>query len=464
MALVALVPPLLLLWSQRAAVPGAAPAAEFPFVDNPIVSAGFWTGRLTAIAVMARYLWLIAWPMRLSADYSYAQIPVASGRLQDWFACGAILFVLVGCVVLCRRDRAAAFFGGFALLTFLPASNLLFPTGTIMAERVMYLPSVGIIALVVIAVDRLARRIRRPQILAGVAVAIVAGFAVRTWIRNTDWRDDVSLWTSTVRASPHSFKAHRGLAETLHDGDPKHANIDRVVGEIEQAMAPLDALPAASNDARTYRQAGTYYLEQGDLLRGRSGDDRARPRPQAVQAYERSVSVLRRCLTIIEARSQEPPEGAQGSGRNTAAPAADAYRVWSAAYGRLRAHDKAVDAATRARALEPFNVVGYQQSAAAFLGATRHDDAAVALVTGSLVTADRTLRSELVDLYRQGLDPLGCALVETRDGLAINPTCATVRRHACEATGAAIQIHLRAGRADQAQRLQDSAARQFQCP
>src|SRR4029077_16542684 len=43
------VPPLVLMWSQRAAVMGAARSAEFAFVDNPIVGAGFWVGRLTAI-------------------------------------------------------------------------------------------------------------------------------------------------------------------------------------------------------------------------------------------------------------------------------------------------------------------------------------------------------------------------------------------------------------------------------
>jgi len=278
----------------------------------------------------------------------------------------------------------------------------------------------------------------------------------------------VSLWTATVHTSPRSFKAHRGLAEALYESDPTHRNLDRVVAEIEQAIGVLDSLEPSRSDAKTYRMAGGYYLEYGDTLRGegnlrpRAGDGGSRdlrptpnlrppiPPPAAVNAYERAVSALRRAVTIIDARQS--------------GTAADVYRVLSAAHGRLGQHSAAIDAAGRARALDPFNVTGYQQSAAAFLSAARGDEAAVVLMTGVMVTEDRDLRDELVDLYRQGLDPLGCAVVNTRDGAAINPSCATVRRHVCAATIDAVRIDTNAGRSAQAQRLRDSAARQFQCP
>jgi tetratricopeptide (TPR) repeat protein len=260
---------------------------------------------------------------------------------------------------------------------------------------------------------------------------IVAALAARTFIRNRDWTDDVTLWTATVQTSPHSFKAHRGLAEALYESDSRHADMDRVVAEVGEALAALETLPAEQNDAKTYRMAGDYFLEKGD--------------------YERAVSALQRASTIVESR------------RATAATA-DIYRLLSAAQQRLHHNDAAIDAANRARALEPFNVIGYQQSAAAYLSAERRDDAAIALMTGMMVTNDRVLRDELVDLYRQGLDPIGCAVVNTRDGAAINPTCDTVRRHVCAATGQAVEIDTRAGRRDQAERLKASAVRQFQCP
>lgn len=50
-----LVPTAAMLY-QRFLVLSASPPAGFPFADNPLVGAGFWTSRLTAVKVIARYL------------------------------------------------------------------------------------------------------------------------------------------------------------------------------------------------------------------------------------------------------------------------------------------------------------------------------------------------------------------------------------------------------------------------
>ena len=65
----------------RAAVLRMSPPAEFPFTDDPIVGAGFWHGRLTALNVIGRYMRLLLWPAVLSADYSFAQVPLVAEGL-----------------------------------------------------------------------------------------------------------------------------------------------------------------------------------------------------------------------------------------------------------------------------------------------------------------------------------------------------------------------------------------------
>jgi hypothetical protein len=157
LARLAMLPPMgVMLW-QRAAVPASSLPAEWPCYDNPIVGAGFWIGRLTAIKVLARYLWLAFWPMKLSADYSFSQIALAHGSLEDWVCWLAVAAALALTVILWNRNRQAFFFAAFALLNFLPASNLLFPIGTMMAERLLYLPLAGLVAAVVHR-DRCRRR------------------------------------------------------------------------------------------------------------------------------------------------------------------------------------------------------------------------------------------------------------------------------------------------------------------
>ena len=55
------------------------------FVDNPLIAAGLFAGRVTAIQVIGKLAWLFVWPLRLSADYSYNAIPVfGSGGAADY--------------------------------------------------------------------------------------------------------------------------------------------------------------------------------------------------------------------------------------------------------------------------------------------------------------------------------------------------------------------------------------------
>ena len=169
---------------QRAAVLWSSLPTTFPFYDNPIVGAGFVTGRLTALQVMGKYVALLAWPARLSCDYSWAQIPPAGGGATDWLG-------LLGWRRRLRRacgcGAAAAhalFVAGAALLVFLPTSNLLFPIGTIMAERFLYLPAIAFAAGVVAAVDAVGKRVGDQRLVPVLLGLIAMAFAARTWVRN----------------------------------------------------------------------------------------------------------------------------------------------------------------------------------------------------------------------------------------------------------------------------------------
>ena len=94
---------------QRAAVLWAAGPTVFPFYDNPLVGAGWLTGRITALNVMGKYVVLLAWPWRLSSDYSWAQIPPGGG---DWVAWIALAVLIAAGVWLWRGERVAWFWRG----------------------------------------------------------------------------------------------------------------------------------------------------------------------------------------------------------------------------------------------------------------------------------------------------------------------------------------------------------------
>lgn len=96
----------------------------------------------------------------------------------------------------------------FLTLPFLPATNLFFYVGFVVAERLLYLPSVGFCLLVGFGVTKLFDRFHssrsprnRQMILASLCILLLA-LSARTFRRNLDWRDEESLYRSAVQINP----------------------------------------------------------------------------------------------------------------------------------------------------------------------------------------------------------------------------------------------------------------------
>jgi len=86
------------------------------------------------------------------------------------------------------------------------------------------------------------------------------------------------------------------------------------------------------------------------------------------------------------------------------------------------------------------------------------------LMEGVLLTVDPGLRQAVIEMYRAGLDPHGCALLPGQDGRpALNPSCDTVHAHLCQASAAAIAVRVNANRTDLAEQIRAAAARDFRC-
>ena len=408
---------------QRALVLSASPPAEFPFVDNPIAGASFWAGRLTAIKVLARYLWLAIWPVKLSADYSYSEIPLTRGSLGDWIAWIAV--ALGVCLVAClwKRSRLAFFFACFGFLNLLPASNLLFPIGTIMAERLLYLPLAGWLACVALAIDSSARRTRQAHLAPVLIGLIVVAFAARVWLRNIDWKDDLTMASASVQTSPGSFKVHRLLAAALFQSDP--GNIDRVISEANQSLAILESLPDELDVPIPWNQAAAYYLAKGDSLHGASTE----PYQQAIRIALRSIA--------IERASRQAHDRTHGTKAAEPPIAAESYRTLASAYLRVGNAAQALSAAIHARTIDPANVEVYGQIADAYLAQSRGEEAAIALAQGMFATSNGMLRADLLKLYQSGVDVKGCAVISGPRGPALNPACEIVRRDLCSAAAQA---------------------------
>jgi tetratricopeptide (TPR) repeat protein len=458
---IAILVPIVAMLYQRSVVLAASPPAEFPFTDNPLVGADFWTARLTALATIPRYLWLTLWPAKLSSDYSYAAIPLAHGSVQDGIAWAIVAVVIAVVVALYRWNRVAFFMACFAAVTFAPTSNLLFPIGATMAERFLYLPSIGVLACLVMllyaSTERLTITSAMPALVPVALCVIVCGFAVRTWVRNQDWRDDLAMATATIRSTPNSAKAHKLMAHSLFDSDASHSNIDQVIAEAEKALAILDPLPDSRNTPDAYLWAGFYYVTKNEL-QAQNHDK---------EGYQRARQILERCLAIGQAgqTAYNRRLEAQGAGIPSASPIlAEAHRLLSATYLRLGDTDKASQAAGNALSGDVLNPEGYRRMADVLLANHRAEEAAVVLMRGMFITSDLGLRQDLMNVYRSGIDSQKCAIVAGPNGPAINPACELVHEHICAAAADTIRARLAVGPRDVARTQKKTFLRDYGCP
>ena len=216
------------------------------FTENPLAGAGFWTARLTAVKVIGMFLWRFLWPARLSADYSYNAIPLFGWRVWNWEDAKALvaLAVCLGAVLLAvflalrRRStgKPLLFFLGFFFAALLPTANLIVLIGSIMAERFLYLPAVGLAGCAVAAIHALGQRgllkRRAAARVAWAALGLVSlAFTARTYARNIDWQDDRSLWASAVDVCPQSARPHYNLGIEL----------ERLPDRLPEAIAEYQA-------------------------------------------------------------------------------------------------------------------------------------------------------------------------------------------------------------------------------
>jgi tetratricopeptide (TPR) repeat protein len=450
---------LLYAFGRWAAATSDAPVTDTPPLDNPLIAVGALRARLTALALTVKSLGLLLWPHQLSADYSCCAITPLTWppTLRDIgtlvLAIGAAAGVALWSIRQRRSHPERTFFVLLAGLAALPASNLIVIIGTPLAERTLYLPSAGVAALLASVLDDVRRRVPRAGAIAlHVVLAIVLlVFALRTRLRNEDWRSDTTLWTSAVTVVPDSAKANAALAAALFVDGGARPDIDRIVALGERAIA---IQPDYQN---ALVALGGHFLVKGDRLAA-AGQTAA-----ASAVYARAVGVLEKARTLDDAALARARE--QMAGRSAVGPErgdANLYNNLSLAYARTGRPLDALAAYQRSRDLDPLNA-SRQGDVGAMLGQLqRWDDAAVSFWTAILLAPDdATYKRQLVEVYRRLPTDGPRPLVEAGSQVQIVIDHPAVRRQRCRAMANLIANLAAAGRAADADVLR--AQRDGEC-
>ncbi|XP_068215723.1 LOW QUALITY PROTEIN: protein O-mannosyl-transferase TMTC1-like [Palaemon carinicauda] len=186
--------------------------------DNPAACSSSLITRALTFAYLPSFNgWLLLCPWKLSHDWQMASVPLLTSALD---ARNVFSFVFYGLLLLLFKagwslkgyeGRAVLLGLAMLVLPFLPATNLFFTVGFVVAERILYIPSVGWSLVVSIGLSRVGR-LRAASLL-----LLMMAFSCRTVQRNRDWESRASLAIAGLKTLPHNAKMHYNYANLQKD-------------------------------------------------------------------------------------------------------------------------------------------------------------------------------------------------------------------------------------------------------
>ena len=344
-------------------------------VDNMIVGTHSpATHFATAIMLMGKYLLLTIIPYQLISDYSFNQIPII-GLANPMFIISLLIyiFILIYIIKNIIKKNMIAFGLLFFLITISLYSNIVFQIGTSFAERLMFLPSLGLCIAFVFFITHLIKVstnnnvhnninvLRLKPLFPIIFSLILMTFIVKTHVRASEWRNETTLFSKDVERSPNSAHmrlywglvlADNALKEDSIKCDiithqsieqfvkglsiyPKYADCYEQLGlayyrlkDPEKAMTFYnEALKINPKKAITWNNIGVIYVEKGDYLK-------------AKEAYTKAVAIDPRYL--------------------------QAYLSLGSTLGAMAKYEEAIDMFKICIQLEPSNVSAYKKIALSF--------------------------------------------------------------------------------------------------
>jgi len=210
-------------------------------IDNPFI--------LIPVAISS-YLELTFWPMTLTLYHS----ELAFGQFE--FSVRALLtLIFLGItLVTFKFNKFIFFFLSFFWIALSPTLTP-FRFNWIVAERYLYLPILGILAVLGLMVLKLEQFLKLKWSAYIIVTLIIILLSARTIARNIDWKNEDNLWISTGKTSPSSPNTHNNLGDMYGRWGDKQRALQEFQKAIELKPNYGDAY---HNLANTYREIGQY--------------------------------------------------------------------------------------------------------------------------------------------------------------------------------------------------------------
>ncbi len=229
------------------------------FGGNPIkeILSGYHSSVLTLnqrvfteIRVVIFYISLLLFPhpARLNLDHDFPLSHSLIEPITTLISFGGIVFLFLFALNIAKKERLIS----FCILWFL--GNLVIESSVIGIEIIyehrIYLPSMFIILMTVIFVNRYVKRTWLKSTLLCTLVCVCSAW---TYERNSIWSDRITLWSDCVKKSPNLARPHDNLGGAL-----------LTQGKVVDAMRHFqDAMRIDPNDYRAHHNMGVALEKQG---------------------------------------------------------------------------------------------------------------------------------------------------------------------------------------------------------
>lgn len=259
------------------------------FSDIVVAAWPLATRLFGVLVIVKHYIWLHLFPTGLNPDY----VPYTffTRTLQNVLTAVAILtFMVWTSYRLIIRPHPKHFFISWFFITLIPVMNIV-PILNPVAERYLYLPSVGLIVAVVVSGVSLLDKKGRFASKALIIVALL--LMVLTIKESAIWKDEISLWSHTIKKSPKSTRAYHRLGDAYRD--KKEWDLALYYWEEAIRLKSNQSSEAHSNIGNIYRMKGQ------DALAIKEYENAITINPDNVEAHYSLAATLEELGQIEEA-------------------------------------------------------------------------------------------------------------------------------------------------------------------
>ncbi|XP_044259420.1 protein O-mannosyl-transferase TMTC1-like [Tribolium madens] len=296
----------ILLAIRLALLQGSLP--KFSQQDNPTAfHPSLYVRVLTFCYLAAFNWWLLLCPATLSHDWQMGSIPLVtslsdSRNLMTCFFFGMAALLLIRSLCDFENQKHTPVVLGLMLLIFpfLPAANLVVTVGFVVAERVLYIPSLGCTLLVVYGIQILwTSYSKHRQTIICCVMLLLTTNCLRTVVRNRDWRSRESLLRAGLMTLPHNAKMHYNYANFLRDS----ARPELAKSHYHRALKLWPTYASAHNNLGTLL-SNEQEAEQHFLAAIRYSADHVNAHYNLGQLYRKlnrtaeSEHMLKRCINL----------------------------------------------------------------------------------------------------------------------------------------------------------------------